>query len=109
MAAEGTTTPDARTLLHAALLDAGRRDEAQQVAEEFRRSRPRIADFADMAENFEMAGDLAQSHRWVAMGVGRVELAGDEEHTSDFDLEMLLTTRRRVREALGFPPDELDA
>ena len=107
IAAEGTTTPDARCLLHAALLTAGRLDEARTVAEELRRSRPSISDLAAMAENFEIAGDLTQAHRWVAMGVARLDLADDE--TMDHEVEMLLATRRRIRSALGYPPDELYA
>jgi hypothetical protein len=107
--AEGTTTPDARSQLHAALLEAGRLDEAQQVADDFRRSRPRIADFADMAESFHMVGDLAQAHRWAEMGVNRLELdAPEDAEDDDVDLITLLNVRRQVRQELGFPPDELD-
>jgi hypothetical protein len=106
--AEGTTTPDARCLLAAALFEAGRPGEARQVAEDLRRSRPGIADVAAMAEVFEIAGDLQQAHRWVAMGVNRVELAGEGEPAEDFEVMLLLITRRRVRRALGFPPDDLD-
>lgn len=108
VAAGGTTTPDARCLLHAALLEAGRPDEARQVADDFRRSGPRIADMVDMAENFEMAGDLQQAHRWVSMGVSRLELASESEMPADWQVEDLFRARRRLREALGFPPDDLD-
>jgi len=105
VAADGATSPDARVLLHAALLAAGRTDEARTVAEEVRRSRPPFADIAAMAENFEIAGDLLQAQRWVDMGVARWDL---DEEAEDSEVEMLLATRRRVRQALGFPPDELD-
>jgi hypothetical protein len=108
VATEETTTPDARALLHAALLEAGQLDEAQEVAKDLRRSGPRIVDIAYMAENFEMHGDLGQAHRWAEMGVSRLELAGDTDGSADFDVEMLLNVRRRVRQELGFPPDELD-
>ena len=107
--AEGTTTPDARSLLHAALLEAGRLDEARQVADDFRRSHPRIADCADMAECFEVVGDLEQAHRWAEMGVNRLELdAPEDADDAESDVITLLDVRRRVREELGFPPDELD-
>jgi tetratricopeptide (TPR) repeat protein len=108
VATEETTTPDARSLLHAALLEAGRLDEARQVANDLRRSGPRIVDIADMAEVFEMHGDLVQAHRWAEMGVSRLELAGDSDEFAEFDVEILLDVRRRVRRELGFPPDELD-
>lgn len=104
VAAESVTTPSARCSLHAALLDAGRLDEARQVADEVRRSRPGIADIADMAETFELNGDLRQAHRWAEMGVNRLELDAPE----DVEVITLLNVRRSVREQLGFPPDELD-
>jgi Tetratricopeptide repeat len=103
--AEGRTTPDARCLLAAALLDAGRADEAKQVAEELRRAHPRVVDIAGMAEVFELFGDLQQANRWVAMGMGRLDLIGEDDPLEDVDVELLLTIRRRVRQALGFPPD----
>jgi hypothetical protein len=107
--AEGTTTPDARCLLHAALIDACRLDEARHVADDLRRSGPTVLDCAGMAENFENVGDLQQAHRWAAIGVNRIQLADDTDvDVDDFDVVELLNVRRRVRQALGFPPDELD-
>ena len=108
VAAEGTTTPDARCLLHAALLEAGQLDEARQVANDLRRTGPRIVDIADMAENFEMHGDLVQAHRWAEMGVSRLELAADSDEPPVFDVRILLGVRRRIRQELGFPPDDWD-
>jgi hypothetical protein len=106
VAAEGTTTPDARCLLHAALLEAGQLDEAQQVADGVRRSAPRLVDMVAMAENFEMTGHLQHAHRWVAMAVSRMELASEEPELHE--VETLFSARRRIRAALGFPPDDLD-
>jgi hypothetical protein len=84
-------------------------EEARQVADEVRRSRPGIGDIADMAENFELIGDLQQAHRWVEMGVNRLELeAAEDVDEDDIDLITLLNARRSVRRQLGFPPDELD-
>jgi tetratricopeptide (TPR) repeat protein len=108
VAAEGTTTPDARCTLHAALLEAGRLDEARQVADDLRRSRPRIVDVAAMAETFALVGDLEQAHRWAAMGVTRLELSAATDTADDYEIVVLLNVRRRIRQALGFPPDELD-
>jgi tetratricopeptide (TPR) repeat protein len=103
-----TTSLDARCLLHAALLEAGLPEEAQQVADEFRHARPPISDVTAMAENFEQAGDLDQAHRWVVMGVNRLDLDDGTEPADDFDTEYLLSARLRIRRAIGFPPDELD-
>jgi len=108
VAAGGTTSLDARCLLHAALLEAGLSEEAQQVADEIRRSRPPISEVTSMAENFEEAGDLDQAHRWVVMGVNRLDLDDGTEPADDFDTEYLLSARLRIRRAIGFPPDDLD-
>lgn len=107
--AEGMTTPAAACTLHAALLEAGHLEEARQVAEDLRRSHPRIVDFATMAENFELAGDLEQAHRWVNMGLNRLDLgSATDRDPEDYEIIELLDVRRRIRGALGFPPDDLD-
>jgi hypothetical protein len=107
-AAAGDTTqpPTARVQLHAALVAAGRLDEARQVAAEIRRSRPGLGEVGVVAETFELAGDLREATRWVAMGLDRLDLDADFE--DDLDAALLLDVRRRVRQAVGFPPDELD-
>jgi hypothetical protein len=61
-----------------------------------------------MAEVFELVGDLQQAHRWVAMGISRLDLVADTDEVEELEVELLFNTRRRVREALGFPPDEID-
>jgi hypothetical protein len=106
----GACTIDARVQLAGALLQAGREDEARQVAAEFRRTAQRLADLAMMAEEFEMAGDLREAHRLVNIGVNRLQLAPEigSGAVGGFDLEQLLRARRRIREALGYPPDDLD-
>jgi hypothetical protein len=106
VAVEGTTTPDARCMLAAALLDAGRADEAKQVADELRKSRPRVIDIVGMAEVFELVGDLDQANRWVGMGMTRLDLVTEDDEVEAADIEMLFAIRRRVREQLGFPPDD---
>lgn len=105
--ADGTTTPDARCMLAAALFDADRPEEARQVAEDLRRSHPRIVDIAGMAEIYELVGDLQQAHRWTSMGISRLELVADTEELEDVEVELLMDTRRRVRQALGFPPEAM--
>jgi hypothetical protein len=78
------------------------------VADDFRHARPSIADTSHMAENFEMAGDLTQAHRWMAMGISRLELATESERPAAWEVEDLFRVRQRLRQALGFPPDDLD-
>jgi hypothetical protein len=104
----GTTSLDARCMMHAVLLDAGRLEEARHVADELRRSRPTIADCASMAENFDLFGDLRQAHRWAEMGVNQLQLDDPQDADDDAGIIVLLNVRRSVRGKLGFPPDELD-
>ena len=109
VAVGGTATLDARVQLAGALFEAGREAEARQVADEFRLSKPRLLDLAAMAENFELVGDLGQAHRWVNIGVNRLQLVDDIDATAhDHEIEELIHTRRRIREALGYPADDLD-
>ena len=100
--------PSARCLLHVALLEAGQLDEARQVADEVRRSRPGVDDCADMAESFELSGDLQQALRWAEMGVTKLQLDSPDDIADDVGIVSLLNVRRSVRHQLGFPPDELD-
>lgn len=104
----GGTSVDARCLLHAALLDAGQHEEARQVADDLRRSRPTLTECASMAENFYLIGDLRQAHRWAEMGVNQLQLEAPEDISDDFGVIVLQNIRRSVRRKLGFPPDELD-
>jgi hypothetical protein len=42
------------------------------------------------------------------MGMSRLDVVGEADPLEDADVELLFDTRRRVRQALGFPPDEPD-
>jgi hypothetical protein len=42
------------------------------------------------------------------MGVNRLDLDGAADTDVDYEVVYLLDVRRRIRQALGFPPDELD-
>ena len=88
----------------AVLLASDRRDEAQAVADELRRTRPDVSDCLAMAEVFETAGDLAQASRWTAIGLARIELSTDDELDAG-EAEQLLVTRSRIRTAQGLPPE----
>jgi predicted Zn-dependent protease len=110
IAAAGDVPPDARCYLHGALLQAGRPDEARAVADEVRREAPAdVAVYELIAENYEAADDLRQAHRWLELGAARLDRIEDEVPLgAEDDAVALLTARRRVRQALGFPLDELD-
>ncbi|SFE51685.1 hypothetical protein SAMN05216574_10467 [Blastococcus tunisiensis] len=111
VAARGTVLPDARCYLHAALLRAGLVDEARQLADEVRREAPADLDvYVFMSENHEMAGDLRQAHRWLNIGLRTLELPDpmDVPPDSGHSGYVLLRSRRRVRAALGLPPDDVD-
>ncbi|WP_448627723.1 hypothetical protein [Geodermatophilus sp. URMC 64] len=110
VAAPGHVEPDARCYLHLALLRAGLRDEADRIADEVRRAAPTSADvYVFMAENYEITGDLKQTHRWLAMGTSRL-LPPEARPPADDDYRalLLLRSRRRIRQQLGFPEDDLD-
>jgi tetratricopeptide (TPR) repeat protein len=107
----GDAFPDARCYLHKALLDRGDVEAAHELAEEVRRSRPKDPDvFAFIAEDYELAGDLARANRWANMGLRTVlaDAGDDPSQVSELALA-LLNGRARVRQALGFPADEWDA
>jgi tetratricopeptide (TPR) repeat protein len=111
VSAEGDVLPDVRCHLHHGLIAAGDVAGARRLAEEVRRSRPTDPDVYQLiGEDYEAAGDLAEANRWMNLGlrclVGQAE-EGDEA-LSGFAAVMLLAARRRVRRALGFPPDEFD-
>jgi tetratricopeptide (TPR) repeat protein len=109
--APGDVPPDKRCYLHSGLLGAGLHEEARQLAEEVRRSAPSEPDvYSFMAENYELTGDLQQALRWLTIGLRHVELPTDADELEEMAWQStyLLRARRRVREALGFPPDELD-
>lgn len=111
VAARGTVLPDARCYLHAALLKAGDEDEARQLGDEVRRAAPTDPDvYVFMGENYELAGDLRQALRWLNLGVRTLELPdpGGVRPSGAYAGFVLLRARRRVREALGLPLDDLD-
>lgn len=112
VAARGTVPPDVRCYLHAAMLEAGLDDEARQLADEIRRAAPTDLDvYVFMGENYELAGDLHQAHRWLNMGVRKLEPVDQAELLrlgTAHDGFVLLRARRRVREALHLPGDDID-
>jgi tetratricopeptide (TPR) repeat protein len=110
-AAEGDVVPDVRCYLHHGLIAVGDLDAARRLAEEVRRSRPTDADvYALIGEDYEAVGDLVEANRWMNLGLRRLTdgIEDPDEAPPDVVAALLLTARRRVRQALGFPPDEFD-
>lgn len=104
VAAGTPTSPDARAFVVRALLDLGRRAEAEQLSELVRRSRPPTSEtYLFMGEAWEVAGELDQANRWLTRGA---LLAQEQQARSEW--VMLVLGRLRVRRALGFPPDDFD-
>jgi hypothetical protein len=109
--AEGDVVPDVRCYLHHSLLAVGDVDEARRLAEEVRRSRPTDLDvYAMIGEDHEGVGDLTEAHRWMNLGLRQLLAELDDEDGADPGIAavLFLTVRRRVRQELGFPPDEFD-
>ena len=109
--AEGDVVPDVRCHLHHGLIQAGDVNAAHQLAEEVRRSGPADVDvYALIGEDYEVVGDLVEANRWMNLGLRRLidALEDPDGPPPDFVAALFLTARRRVRQALGFPPDEFD-
>ena len=108
--AEGVVAPDVRCYLHHGLLEVGDEDGARALADELRRERPADLDvYVFIAEDYELAGDLVQAHRWLTMAVVRMDIDDpDDEAWSDPRTAGLLAARRRVRGALDMPEDDYD-
>lgn len=98
------TSPDARGYVIKALLELGRTGQAQEASDLLRRARPATAvTYHLVGETWEAVGDLNQANQWLTRGVILAEHRGDLAAVG-----LLLIARFRVREALGFPPDDYD-
>lgn len=99
----GRVHPDARCYLVAALLDAGRDDEAQPYIEALRSDPSRHVHVDEfLGETLEAAGRLLEAVAVLTAGHARAK------RTAPAEAALLLQGRRRCREALGWPPDALD-
>lgn len=102
----GEVVPDARCFVIGALLELGRHDAADAAASALLKSRPRDPlVYVYVGEGYEGAGRLDQANRWMTSGVVRLYLADDVQPEP---VAILLQSRRRVRQAIGFDDDEYD-
>lgn len=105
--------PDPRVHLADFLVDYRDVDSARELLDEIWRSRPRsVGTYYFAAENLETQGSYEQALNWANAGLSRCypqpfEPEVEDLH-SDFELSMLLGTRRRLRQSLQQPEDELD-
>jgi tetratricopeptide (TPR) repeat protein len=109
--ADGAVEPDVRCFLHRALVSVGELAAARLVAEEVRRSAPESPGaYAMIGETYEKSGDFREAHRWLNQGlqcIGR-RAADDGRKDQALDLLLLAIVRRRIRQALVLPRDEVD-
>ena len=105
VADRGDVAPDARCYLIGGLLELGRHDEADAAATELMRTRPRDPFvFEHVGEQYESVDRLDDANRWMTAGVVRLLPAED---VPEYPVIMLMQSRRRVRQAIGFD-DEYD-
>ncbi|MDU0291871.1 SEC-C domain-containing protein [Saccharothrix longispora] len=109
----GESGAEARVALADALFDLGRVEEAEAALEELRRSRPATPyPYQLAAELVQERGDLGQAAHWYDMAAARLtdeQLGSLREELGFLSIaHSIVTGRRRVREALGLPPDRLD-
>jgi hypothetical protein len=103
----GATEPhvDPRVWLHGALLRTSQRDEAAAVLAQLKASRSRDPDlYTAVGESLEADGQLADAHTWFTMGYHRCR----NSDLPDMLKDSPLIGRRRVRQLLGYPTDDLD-
>ena len=101
----GVTFADPRVHLALALLDLGRKEEAELLLSALTADRdavtPRTCDL--LAELFTEEGDLSRALEWATIGVERCIELGD-----DAELQLLLRLRYRIRVDLGLDEDDYD-
>jgi tetratricopeptide (TPR) repeat protein len=89
----------------------GRGAEAAERLDRFRRARPEPEHCGRVAEALEDVGELAAARRWFDQGVAALHEHELDDHRAgdgSWEVASLLRGRRRVRHALGLPPDLLD-
>lgn len=105
-AGDGETVdgPDPRTFQVRALFELDQPQQAKDLSEDLRRSRPdRTETYLYMGEVWE-GRDNRQALGWLTRGA----VFADETEAPPADLGMLCLARWRLRQSLGHEPDELD-
>ncbi|MGW4394445.1 SEC-C metal-binding domain-containing protein [Amycolatopsis nivea] len=113
IAVGGEDGGNARVELAEVLFDLGRAEEAQACLDELRRHRlSSPAPYHLAAELMEHRGELQQASTWFDLAVARLTKQELADRNTEFGFltyaDNIVTGRRRVRHALGLPPDELD-
>ncbi len=101
----------ARVALAEALFDVDQVEDGRAQLDALRREEPSsAAPYHSAAELLEERGEQHDALTWFDLAVARLseqELA-ERDHGSLSYANQVLVGRRRVRQALGLPPDELD-
>lgn len=105
--------PDPRVYLADFLVDHRDVDAGQELLDEIWRSRPQsVGTYYLAAETLEARGSYESALNWVNAGLSRCYPQPFEPDVEDLQLDielsMLLGTRRRIRQSLEQPEDELD-
>jgi hypothetical protein len=101
----GECDSDPRAWLHDALVRGGRTGEAARIRDDLKAARSVDPDlYLAVGETLEETELLAEANTWFTMGYHRCA----RTDVPDFLLSLLLLGRRRTREKIGFPPDDLD-
>jgi tetratricopeptide (TPR) repeat protein len=108
----GEDAAQARAWLTGLLFDVGRGDDAREQLEVLRTDREADPETLYLAgEALETGGDLEAAHRWYTMALSRFTTDPPTELPELSRLSgsgQLALGRRRVREALGLPADDVD-
>ncbi|MBA8825368.1 hypothetical protein FHX42_002719 [Saccharopolyspora lacisalsi] len=114
-AAEGTEPelPDPRAYYASFLIEEYDAVRGNELLDELWRSRPTVpSTYHFVAETLEENGEYQRALNWANAGLSRCYpqpfTPGVDEVVDDQELDMLLTTRSRIREALDQPADTLD-
>ncbi|MEU4444565.1 tetratricopeptide repeat protein [Actinosynnema sp. NPDC050801] len=109
----GEDADEARVALADVLFDLGRVEQARTQLDTLRRERPPSpAPYHLAAELLEGRGALDEALTWFTMAVSRLTQEEMAQREGEFGFASyannVLAGRRRVRQALAMPPDELD-
>lgn len=109
----GEEGDNARIDLAEVLFDLGQAEQAQAHLDELRHQRPSSpVPYHLAAELLEHRGELPQALAWFDLAVAQLTKEELADRNTEFGFfshaNNIVTGRRRVRQALGLPPDELD-
>lgn len=104
-ASHGPVTLDPRCMLIHLLHERGEHEEASEVEQDLRRSRPeQAATYEYMGQLCEELGETTRALGWFNRGISLAE----DEGLMEAEMGALCLARWRLRERLGHDPDQFD-